>query len=209
MKKLFFFLVTIILLTACAPSPEAIQKAMIQTQAAIPTSTPTSTPTPTATSIPLSKINLDNILLVGGDLPEGFIAKPLGRYTNNPILVDISGQEQMVIQEFSKTNEGIGLVSVYLFEEIVKRNQAYDIAISKLDEPSSIGRTIKSDINDIGEEGLLYFDYVIGNITISKIIFVRCHAFVFLTRSMDDENSSVLRAYAKKLDERLTNLICQ
>lgn len=46
MKKLFFLLAAIILLTACAPSPEQIQKAMTQTQAAIPTPTPTPTPTP-------------------------------------------------------------------------------------------------------------------------------------------------------------------
>jgi hypothetical protein len=205
MKKLFSLLVVIILFSACAPSPEQIQKAMTQTQAAIPTPTPA----PTPTSIPLSKINLDNELLVEGDLPEGFVAGPIGRYTNNPNLESITGQEQMIIQEFSKTNGGIGLVSVFLFEETEKRNQAYDIAKSKLDEPSSISTITKSDINDIGAEGILYFDPVMGNITISTIIFVRCHAFAYLGRSMDDENSSVLRAYAKKLDERLTQIICQ
>lgn len=208
MKKLIL-LVLAFILTACAPSEAAIQTSIAKTQTAMPTSTPTPTPmptqTPTPTPIPLSKINLDNILLVDGDLPNGFSKMPIGRYTNNPVLGEISGQEQMVVQEFSKVNEGKGLVAVYLFQDTVKLNQAYNIAKGELD---SMGNWKVSETNAIGEKGFLYFKYVFGKITFSAIIFVRCHAFVYIVRTMDDENSSVLKTYAKNLDKRLNQVIC-
>jgi hypothetical protein len=47
----------IILLVACSPSPQAIQTAISQTQAALPTFTPTATATPTVTTTPTSTIN--------------------------------------------------------------------------------------------------------------------------------------------------------
>jgi hypothetical protein len=52
MKRVLLFLTSIILLSSCTPSPEAIQKAIAQTQTAMPTPLPTRTPIPTATINP-------------------------------------------------------------------------------------------------------------------------------------------------------------
>jgi hypothetical protein len=53
-KQITVFLVALILVTGCQPSEQAIQTAMAQTQAAIPTTTafPTKTVVPTATAVP-------------------------------------------------------------------------------------------------------------------------------------------------------------
>lgn len=66
MKILLTGLILVILLAGCGPSPAAIEKALAQTQAAIPTATntpeptatqePTITPEPTATLKPLPKL---------------------------------------------------------------------------------------------------------------------------------------------------------
>jgi len=89
MKQRILLAVMILLLVACAPSPQTIQTAIAQTQAANPTSTftlpptntptekPTQTPTETPTIIPsptldllLLQVNLKNFLLQKADLPQ-------------------------------------------------------------------------------------------------------------------------------------------
>jgi hypothetical protein len=53
MKKIYLiFIVTILFLSSCAPSPEAIQKAIEQTQTAMPTAINTKIPTSTFTQPP-------------------------------------------------------------------------------------------------------------------------------------------------------------
>jgi len=54
MKKIIMLIC--LLLAACSPSPESIQKAIEQTQAAIPTSTPQPTNTPQPTPKPTKEI---------------------------------------------------------------------------------------------------------------------------------------------------------
>ena len=60
MKKYLLLVTTLLLLAACAPLPEAIQTAIAQTQAAIPTNTLTSTPIPTLTPILTPTISCTN-----------------------------------------------------------------------------------------------------------------------------------------------------
>jgi hypothetical protein len=205
MKKILLISIIFIILTNCAPSPEKIQKSIEETIAAIPT--PTATPTPTP--IPLSEIDLTNSLLVEGDLPQGFVAKPVGKITNNPILENIKGYDQIILQEFSKENQGLGIVSVLLFKDLNDRDKSFKLAEAKLDESFGNGSAIKNEKGEIGENNSRYFQTVFGKITTSAIIFVRCHAFVYMGRSMEDQNLTVLRAYAKRLDERLSALVCQ
>lgn len=72
MKTLLILLTGILFLTACSPSPQAIQTAMAKTQDAYPTSTftpfpPTETPTQTATESPTT-------------VPSSFIMSVLHKY---------------------------------------------------------------------------------------------------------------------------------
>jgi len=52
MKKVLVFLITSIILAGCSPSQEDIEKAISQTQAAMPTATATTTATPEPTNTP-------------------------------------------------------------------------------------------------------------------------------------------------------------
>jgi hypothetical protein len=54
MKRIFPFIIAAMLISSCGPSKEQIQKAIEQTQIAIPTSTLTFTPSPTNTVTPTS-----------------------------------------------------------------------------------------------------------------------------------------------------------
>jgi len=53
-KKILFILILVYLCSACAPSPEAIQKAIEETQKAAITNTPVIKSTPTQTPLPTS-----------------------------------------------------------------------------------------------------------------------------------------------------------
>ena len=91
MTRLYFVIImniSIILLTACSPSPQSIQTAIAETQAALtptPTYTPTFTPQPTST-----RIN-QPILLTWTQIPkptyileQGFCAMTVGKISGNP-----------------------------------------------------------------------------------------------------------------------------
>jgi len=211
MKKIFIFIIMICILVGCTQSPAAIEKAIAKTQTAMPTETKTPTPTPTLTPtstptpIPLSEIDLEDILLLKSDLPEGYQVNPFGRFTDNPLLKNINGYDQMILQEFHKTNEGIGLVAVYLFTNIDKIDSTFDSLEQKIKQDyGSPKNTTK-----FGDKGLIYYQPVIGNISISIIIFTRCNSLVYVAKSMDDKNSTVISSYSEKLDARLGDLLCQ
>lgn len=68
MKIRFLLLICTLLLVACQPSAEAVEKAIAQTQTASPTETHTPTPTP----IPLEEIDLSEMIFQEGDLPAGY-----------------------------------------------------------------------------------------------------------------------------------------
>jgi|LSQX01.2.fsa_nt_gb hypothetical protein len=211
MRNYFILLLILIILCGCNNSPASIETAIANTQTAMPTNTPqptsTSTPTPTSTQtpIPLSEIYIDNILLVKGDLPDGFVADPVGKFTDNPIFAEFQGYEQMAIQQFSKENEGIGLVAVYLFKDLNNLNLAYSSAKVKVEEifGQSVGST------QFGERGLFFYKPILGRITSSAVIFVKCNAFVYIAKTIEDSDLSLLQPYAEKLEVRLTNLLCK
>ena len=197
---LFLFLVS-----ACSPSDQIIQEAIEQTQTAFPTSTLAPTP------IPLSEYNLKNILLVEGDLPEGYEVNPFITDISDTKYGDLNGVEYFLGQEFSKTDEGGGHVVIFLFDSEEERNRAFYLTMSdnydeikKLNENTDI-----KDITDVGEMGKLIMSEITvmsTSIKSAQIGFVRCHAFVLIGKTVDD--SSTILAYARKLDERLSDTIC-
>jgi hypothetical protein len=203
MKKLFFLLVAIILFSACAPSPEAIQNTLTQNQAALPTLSPTPSP------IPLSEINLDNILFLPGDLPKGFIFKSIIEETSSNERVP--GQVKRIVLELTKQDTGNGVVSISLFEDTEKRDQEFSQSIELYSDTLEAKSEDLIDLEDIGEYGKLFRnDTPLGTgLSISFLFFVRCHASVSMDIVSDNETDSIIQSYAKKLDERLTNVICR
>ena len=206
MRKIVKMCLFFLLLSSCAPSPEAIQKALTQTQSAIPTPSPTPTPTP----VPLSEIDLSSILLIDGDLPTGFLSEPIS-YENNSD-DEARGVVRRIHQEFSKENEGLGSVTVFIFNDLVERDTAFNNDMNSLYSTikNAVSATKISVVEDIGEKAQL----IVGSnsfmgieINASYIGFVRCHAFIFIGKTMDD--SSEIRAYATKLDARLKDIVCR
>ena len=131
MKKPFALFLIAILLTACAPSAQAIQTAIAQTQGANPTSTftlvpptdiPTKTPTETPTITPsptpdllLLQLNLINLLLQLSDIPlsahYSSIVNSVSSYPNEKVdstLVEETGRIDGWSVWYGKDNSGGG-----------------------------------------------------------------------------------------------------
>lgn len=206
-KYSFLVLVILIFIVSCNPTRQTIQESISQTQTALPIATPTLTPTP----VPLSSLNLKSILLVEGDLPTGYVVDPFITDLSPTIYEGLVGVEYFLSQEFSKTGEGGGHVAVFLFNSEEDRNNAFlSIMSSNYNEfKNAIENTKIEDVTNIGEAGkLITSKNSILNITITtaQIGFVRCHAFVIIGKTIDD--SSIVVSYAKKLDERLSEIVC-
>lgn len=94
-----------------------------------------------------------------------------------------------------------------LFEDINNRDIAYNYLNKNKIETLFTG---KSELTNIGEEGYVY--YYRGSfqksLTMNFLIFRRCNSLVYMVKTMDGEESLILRAYAEKLDARLTDALC-
>lgn len=202
------------LLMSCVPSEKAIQESIFETQTAqptetktpIPTLTPTNTATPTPTPIPLSEIDLKYIILVKGDLPQGYVVEPVERNTKGTVFEIIKGIDNFFLQRFSKEGDGFGTVSILLFDDLSERDKAYESIIKN--EMDTLNYATKKSLSDIGEKGFVYYTKILGNLSFNSLIFVRCNAIVYMVKTMDGENTTVLRAYANKIDDRLIDILC-
>lgn len=217
MRAIKYVLITLLLgliFTACAPSEAAIQTAMAQTQAALPTATytpePTETPlptlTPTITPIPLSEIDLESLVFAEGDFPpfyERSVAKtsPPQKhpFTEMPLPVKVLWQETINTQGSSLGNT-LGEVGIFLYDDLELANQAYSVVTGFGD---FFGETAQS-LDGLGEQAL--FDekefFLFGSL-FQNIAFTHCGAFIYANiPSKDGVN------YATRLDARLSEIIC-
>lgn len=220
MKRVFVFILMFAFVTSCAPSPEAIQKAIAQTQTAVPTSTslPPSTQTPsqlpTLTPVPisLSELNLETILFKPGDLPSGFSVGEISK---------ISSKQYKWVENHGVNNihamlerGGVlsdGSVSMFLYNSSDEVNEAYVSMVNSYG-PSSIDNPVGL-LNGVGEKATFVESNEVWNGDIDhqiSITFTRCHAAVEITIFDDigDVSLSSISTYATKLDERLQSLVC-
>lgn len=119
MKKITFFLLIAVLLASCGTSQSAIETAIAQTAAAIPTTTltpePTATPVPTATVIPSPPI-LDSFVT---NADFGTLSK---YYEDMPLTVKSLINVDYALQEYcglylSKTEIGLIVICLYEFKD--------------------------------------------------------------------------------------------
>ncbi|MBA4383461.1 MAG: hypothetical protein C0410_01875 [Anaerolinea sp.] len=186
MKKLILILLTLFLVS-CKPSPEVIQKAISQTQTAMPT----------PTKIPLSSIDLSSVIFKDGDLPAGYepaqIRSELGDFTRT-----IPTPDNSISQTLSNNGKIGGLVDILLYEDSTKVQSAFNQIT-----PNMPGT---AEYIDVGEQGQVSVNFMIMN-TVS-LSFTRCNAVVALqflgTLNKDDAIS-----YATRLDKRLKDLTCK
>ncbi len=195
---------------SCGPSTEKFEPSLAQTQAAQLTEPPT--------LIPLSEINLEELLIQPGDLPVGFSPSKIS--TEPPELFsEIAGYEYTVSQLFEQKEKIVGGVTVFLYENNADLEQYYSSIVEDLGESAfkvdgvgekASGYTINTteeilalDINELGKKILLAQALIF-----TDLAFQKCHAIVHI-RVIGTDNISVVKIYANILENRLASLVCR
>lgn len=222
MKKLLVISLLVGLLCACSPTTEQIQKAIEQTQSAIPISTNTKSPTPTSTispthtstaiptststltptSVQLAELFLDEILIQDGDLPAGYSGGQI-RYVAPEMFNELPLAEYTIYQQFAKSSDVSGGVTVFVYALPQKNEEAYVKTLEGLGDSARI-------VEGIGEKGAIYYISmtVLGNkVEFGDIVFTRCNAVVHI-RMTDISDELSLSSYATRLDSRLIESLC-
>lgn len=191
--------ICMMVLSACGPSAEAIQEAIVQTQAAaLPT--PTSEPT----KIPLDSIDLEELLILPGDLPTNFEGQQIRSELPEALTkIGITKGINTVSQGFKVSEWGSDGVTITVYRTA---QEAKDIFVEKLntDLPKVEGL---GDLSIVSEGGTLCEGCSI------QVLFVRCNALVYVDifnqMATRDYVYETITTYAKRLDERLQPLVCE
>lgn len=182
------FLLVLLLLAACAPSAQAIGNAL-----------------PTDTPIPFSALNFQSIILWPGDLRPHF--EPSDVQTDvSALLFDVPTPDYFISETFSfKPVEGEELtgsrVQVMVYEDISKVNSAYRVALGGM----SLGKKTYIEVGENAQASTEPNGWV--EMLQSSLVFKRCHAVVSIFLLPSIMNDVVF--YAKRLDARLTPLVCR
>ena len=137
--SLLAVIISMVSLAACNLSPNSeivIQTAIVQTMAAVPSSTLTSTPkntstpkpsltpslTPTQTLIPLGSIDLENLLLKPNDLPPGFTASQIQNLRQSDL--DKFKPVNSIVQLLAHDNDS-PYIELMLFDDKGAADSAY------------------------------------------------------------------------------------
>lgn len=199
-----------LLATACGSASEsAVQTAIAQTQAAIPTPSPipTQTPIPTPTPIPLSEIDLETILLVSGDLPPDFVG---GQVKSIPPKYLEGGPtaDQVIQQGFRAGAFASQGILILLYKSPSDLETAYSTMLERSNnfEPlADIGEKAAIKGGNVDENALI----IVGvGAKSTQLVFTRCHALVYIDLYATSASVEVTTTYAQRLDKRLTSLLC-
>ena len=196
----------LILLSACQPSEADIQEALAKTHEAQPTPTTEPTPTiePTPTLIPLSDINLEEIIFEQYDLPAGFEPSQIKEYAsliaNELKLVPINS----IRQKLQFNNEAKGLVDIAVFSSSEQAEQLYEGTMAYYQENITSGEWKNNP--EIGNKSQYQFSEVL-NFKDFYIVFIRCNAFVYIHST--EKWIGDWFNYAKRLDARLQEQVCR
>ena len=187
-KMIPLFICIIFLFSACKPG---VTPTVVATITVEPILTPTETP------IPISELDLDEILIVDGDLPPSFEASQI-RNKLGDISNDAPEPDNFFSRSISRNNTFGGIVDVLLYEDISKVTDAYKISVEQM--PGN------GEIVEVGEIGEAKSNSYLVNT--ASIAFTRCNAVVVIqlqgTSNVDDVIS-----FAVRLDKRLKNIVCQ
>lgn len=183
-------LILIILLAACAPSPQAVQAAIVKTQAAW-------TPSPSPTNIPFASLDIEDQLIITGDLPIGFSASQV-RYTPGSFTKAAPTADYCISQLISFNNRMGGILDVLLYEDIKKVKIAYQSILSVM-------IMIDSKNAGVGEESIASNDF---RIPTTDLAFIRCHAVVHI-QLIGSSNQVDVISYGQRLDKRLQLIACR
>ena len=203
MKSVYYLVLIAVLLVSCstAPSGGAIQTAIAQTQIAQPTNTlvliptamlePTLTPAPT--QIMLADLDLESILIQPGDLPAGYTGAQISKSLGD-VFKGVPQSINQASQQFEQNDRYAGGVGVAIFSKQTDPNDVYEI----------VGWSDGKSVPNLGEKSEVEIDTYLDVVNLK---FIRCSAVVNIQFYNTTDFVSVI-AYAQRLDERLTPLVC-
>lgn len=209
MKSILVIVFCMMVISGCGPSPEAIEEALAKTQMAYtptPSATALPTETPVPTLIPFAELDIEALLFQEGDLPAEY---KMGQITNDLIkdlrnLPKASQIIQVTISEGSFLSDG---AIALLYDDLSDVEKAYSEAEKAIQrEEGSFEK-----ISDIGEKGAL----VIGPMSVlfatrtNYLVFVRCHAVVYIQLFGSYSSRSIILNYGERIDKRLQAVVCR
>lgn len=193
MKRNIILLIAFVL-SACSPSETAIQTAMASTQAAY-------TPTPEPTPVPLTAIDLSDVLVMSGDLPAGYSPaqirdEPSLRYREVP------QADKAISMQLEQSGEMGGWVTVFLYEDADAVLPAYEALLGTMEIEGA------KSIEGIGEQAFGYEMNFQNMLIATELAFTRCAVVAHIQFDWLKDLAAAT-AYAKRLDGRLAELVCR
>jgi hypothetical protein len=196
-RRIFVLLVIALVLAGCGASPQSSQQAVDQAFATIGAGLGA---TAVSTVVPLTALDLESLLIQPGDLPAGVVGSQV-KDKAPPVFKDVPLPVKAIDQRFGLADGAIiGGVTVLLYDSPTDLEKAYAVVIKGMGS-SAYPST------EVGDKAR------IGGLTartqrIAEVSFVRCHALVSVSLSETPQPDDDTLTYAKRLDRRLTPLVC-
>jgi hypothetical protein len=157
-------------------------------------SPPTAAPA-VPTTVALTDIDLEPLLVQSGDLPSGMSAAQI-KDVAPPAMKDYPPATKAIDQRFQRNGKTTGGVVVLLYEQDADLTAATALATTL--------NTYSELLPDVGEQAKLFLGTDL--LPVRGVTFVRCRAVVDV--SMSDVDTGEITAYAKRLDKRLQSVVC-
>lgn len=192
MKSLYNLVLFAFLLASCSIAPAATP--IVQPSTALPMPEPTGTPI----QVLLADLDLGPVLIQPGDLPAGYSGAQIR--DSLPGMLDVSAEPlpqpiNQVYQEFERNGSASGGVAVMIYDTLAKALVSYDLIVKW---PMG-GRGQTSEMDNLGEQ---------ARSSGTDWLLQRCSTLVYI-RMTGTAGYEGRLAYAQKLDERLTELVCR
>lgn len=194
----------ILVLAACSSSESSIQTAIAKTEQAQPVAAPSESP------IPLSQINLENLLLQDGDLPTVFVGQQV--ISRPPVDIgSVPSPDQAINRAFRAGDFASDGVTILLYESAFDLERAYDIVVGIISEsaqPRALAQVGESAVltEETSDPSLMLVG--IPPATSAKVVFIRCHALVYIDLFASEADANVAADYARRIDQRLQPVVC-
>lgn len=176
-------IVALVLLAACGGDPAPIPQ--WQSATAVPT------------AVPLDQVDLEPLLIQSGDLPAGLSGAQV-KDEAPAMFAGVPHPTKAIDQRFQRAGDTAGGITVLLYQSDADRDVAY------ADVVKGLGKGAVAQ-NGVGERAM-----AVNNTDLLEFVdltFVRCHAVVHIRFSGTSEPSDAA-AYAKRLDKRLSSVVC-
>jgi len=151
--------------------------------------------------------DLEEILLLDGDLPTSFVGQQIMSDVTS-YFTELPEPSQFIQQEFHKKFRSGFVVSdgvvIILYEDREFIEDAFNILHEKIKRGDDV---VEIPIEGIGEKAILTKRVGISLVSVN-MVFVRCQAVVYIELFSSDVDVELLTNYAKRLDKRINQLVC-